>query len=185
MTCSAAGGPEAEGPPRRLFLVGPMAAGKTTLGRQLAQRLDMAFVDSDREIEARAGVDIPTIFDFEGEAGFRQREHRVLDELTQRDNIVVATGGGAILRPENRQILHERGFVVHLAIPVDEQLRRTRRDRSRPLLQRGDRRATLTKLTQERDPLYRDVAHVTIATEGRRSRQMLDRILAHLPARLR
>lgn len=172
-------------PRRRLFLVGPMAAGKTTIGRQLARRLGLAFVDSDGEIEARAGVDIATIFDFEGEAGFRIRESRVIAELTQGDDIVLATGGGAVLAEENRRLLHERGFVVYLAISVEEQLRRTRRDRSRPLLQKTDRRATLTRLAEERDPLYRSVAHVTIETEGRRSRHTLDRVLERLPAQFR
>jgi len=174
-----------DGHRRRLFLVGPMAAGKTTIGRQLARRLGLTFVDSDGEIEARAGVDIATIFDFEGEAGFRIRESRVIAELTQGDDIVLATGGGAILAEENRRLLHERGFVVYLAISVEEQLRRTRRDRSRPLLQKTDRRATLTRLAEERDPLYRSVAHVTIETEGRRSRHTLDRVLERLPAQFR
>ena len=186
MTCSesVAGCAEAQ-PARRLFLVGPMAAGKTTLGRHLAERLDMPFADSDREIEARAGVDIATIFDFEGESGFRTREHRMIAELTTRPEIVLATGGGAVLLPENRELLHSRGFVIYLAITVDEQLRRTRRDRSRPLLQSGERRATLTRLAAEREPLYRAVAHATVETAGRRSRQTLERILALLPAHFR
>lgn len=189
MTCSTGAGPGTPGPAsgrnqagRRIFLVGPMGAGKTTIGRQLARRLHLAFVDTDREIEQRAGVDIATIFDFEAEAGFRARESRILDELTRRDDIVLATGGGAVLAAENRQLLRERGFVVHLAIPIEEQLRRTRRDRSRPLLQNTDRRATLTRLAEERDPLYRSVAHVTIESEGRRSRQTVERILECLPA---
>lgn len=162
-----------------------MAAGKTTLGLQLADRLGFTFADSDREIVERAGVDIATIFDFEGEEGFRQREHRILDELTQRDDIVVATGGGAVLRADNRELLRARGVVVFLAIGVDEQLRRTRRDRSRPLLQAADRRARLNQLARERDPLYQSVAHVTVRTDGRRSRQTLERLLEALPAALR
>jgi len=170
---------------RRIVLVGPMAAGKTTLGLQLADRLGFTFADSDREIVERAGVDIATIFDFEGEDGFRQREHRILDELTQGDDIVVATGGGAVLRADNRELLRARSVVVFLAIGVDEQLRRTRRDRSRPLLQAADRRARLHQLARERDPLYRSVAHVTVQTDGRRSRQTLDRLLEALPAELR
>jgi len=170
---------------RRIFLVGPMAAGKTTLGRQLARRLGLEFVDSDREIAQRAGVDIPTIFDFEGESGFREREHRMLYALTQRDGIVVATGGGAVVRADNRKLLHERGLVVYLAISVDEQLRRTSHDRSRPLLQGDDRRATLERLAEEREPLYKETAHITLATNGRRSRQTLERLLEQLPAPIR
>lgn len=191
MTCSAtpdrdgAPGPRsAPVPPGRVFLVGPMGAGKTTIGRQLAERLDLEFLDSDREIEQRAGVDVATIFDFEGEAGFRERETRILDELTQRDRIVLATGGGAVVADHNRELLHTRGFVIHLAISVDEQLRRTRRDRSRPLLQNTDRRATLTQLARQRDALYRAVAHVTVDTGGRRSRHTLERIVEQLPAGL-
>lgn len=158
-----------------------MAAGKTTVGRQLARRLECDFVDSDREIEQRAGVDVTTIFDFEGEAGFRQRETRVLDELTNRDDIVLATGGGAVLAADNRRILAERGFVVHLAISIEEQLRRTRNDRARPLLQSRDRRATLARLAEEREPLYRETADITIETGTRRSRHTVERILARLP----
>lgn len=171
--------------PRRIFLVGPMGAGKTTIGRQLAVRLQLEFLDSDREIEQRAGVDIATIFDFEGEAGFRERETRMLEELTQRDALVLATGGGAVIADVNRTLLHARGFVVHLAISVDEQLRRTRRDRSRPLLQNTDRRATLTRLARQRDDLYRAVAHITIDTGGQRSRHTLERIVEQLPAGFR
>lgn len=189
MTCSTspgAGGAtesaSAPVPPGRVFLVGPMGAGKTTIGRQLAQRLGLEFLDSDHEIEQRAGVDIATIFDFEGEAGFRERETRILDELTQRDRIVLATGGGAVIAERNRELLHTRGFVIHLAITVDEQLRRTRRDRSRPLLQNTDQRATLTRLAGQRDALYRAVAHVTVDTGGRRSRHTLERIVEQLPA---
>lgn len=188
MTCDGAvetAAPDAAAAARRLFLVGPMAAGKTTIGRHLARRLGLAFADSDREITRRAGVDVATIFDFEGEAGFREREHRILDELTRAEAIVVATGGGAILRADNRALLRERGFVVHLAISVDEQLRRTRRDRARPLLQRGDRRATLERLAAEREPLYRAVAHVTLATDGRRSRRTAERLLEQLPTSLK
>ena len=169
--------------PRRIFLVGPMGAGKTSVGRQLAGALELDFVDADHEVERRAGVDIATIFEFDGEAGFRRRERLLIDQLTQRDGIVLATGGGAVLDPDNRRALAERGLVVYLDTSVAEQLRRTRRDRARPLLQSSDRRATLEKLYQERDPLYREVADIVVETNGRRRRSTVDRILARLADR--
>ena len=165
---------------RRVFRVGPMGAGKTTIGRQLARALGVAFVDCDHEIESRSGVDIPTIFDFEGEAGFRQRERAMIDELTLRDELVLATGGGVVLDADNRRLLAARGFVVYLATPVEEQIRRTRHDRQRPLLQGPDRRATLSRLQHERDPLYREIADVVVDTAGGRRRKTVDRILAQL-----
>ncbi len=167
-------------PTRRVFLVGPMGAGKTTTGRQLARALGLDFVDCDRELESRSGVDIPTIFDFEGEAGFRQRERSLIDELTAHDGIVLATGGGVVLDAGNRRNLATRGVVVYLATPVDEQLRRTRDDRQRPLLQATDRRATLAQLQDERDPLYREVADIIVDTAGGRRRKIIDRIQAAL-----
>ncbi|MEX1080490.1 MAG: shikimate kinase AroK [Halofilum sp. (in: g-proteobacteria)] len=165
---------------RRVFLVGPMGAGKTTTGRQLARALGLEFVDCDRELEARSGVDIPTIFDFEGEAGFRQRERALVEELTHRDGIVLATGGGVVLDADNRRDLAGRGLVIYLATPVEDQLRRTREDRQRPLLQDGDRHATLARLQDERDPLYREVADIVVDTAGGRRRKIIDRILADL-----
>ncbi|MDZ7788721.1 MAG: shikimate kinase AroK [Halofilum sp. (in: g-proteobacteria)] len=166
--------------PGRVFLVGPMGAGKSTIGRLLARRMGLDFLDSDREIEARSGVDIPTIFDFEGETGFRQRERAIIDELTERDGIVLATGGGAVLDPVNRDHLSSRGLTVYLATTVDEQLRRTRHDQRRPLLQTGDRRATLERLQRERDPLYRAAAALVIETDGRRSAATADRLLQRI-----
>jgi shikimate kinase len=160
-----------------------MGAGKSTVGRLLARRMGFDFVDSDREIEARSGVDIPTIFDFEGEAGFRQREQAMIDELTQRDGIVLATGGGAVLDPVNREHLSSRGLTVYLATTVDEQLRRTRHDQRRPLLQGVDRRATLERLLRERDPLYRAAATLVIDTDGRRSAATADRLLQRIRSR--
>lgn len=157
-----------------------MGAGKSTVGLHLARALELDFLDADREIEARSGVDIPTIFDFEGEAGFRQRERAMVDELTRRDGVVLATGGGAVLDPDNRHDLAERGFVVYLAASVEEQLRRTRHDRRRPLLQSGDRRDTLARLQRERDPLYREVADIVVETDSGRRRRTVDRILARL-----
>ena len=163
---------------QRLFLIGPMGAGKTTLGRLIAQDLGYDFVDSDRVIEARTGVTIPTIFDIEGEEGFRERESRIIDELTQRDRIVLATGGGAILRPENRRWLHERGFVVYLKVSIRQQLERTMRDRSRPLLQTPDPAATLTRLAEIRKPLYEETAHFSINTNHSRTRTLKNKIVA-------
>ena len=151
---------------RRVFLVGPMGAGETTIGRLLAQQLKLAFVDSDKEIEERTGADIPWIFDVEGEEGFRDREQQVIDELTQREGVLVATGGGAILRSENRRALSSRGFVIYLHTTVEQQVARTNRDRHRPLLQGGDPEAILRELTAIRDPLYREIADHVAETDG-------------------
>jgi len=166
-----------------VFLVGPMGAGKSTIGRQLARALGLEFVDSDREIENRSGVDIPTVFDFEGEAGFRKRERATIAELSLRSGIVLATGGGAVIDADNRRDLATRGIVIYLATSVAEQLRRTRHDRNRPLLQSGERRATLERLYRERDPLYREIADIVVETDGRRRRTTVDRILAQLSDR--
>jgi shikimate kinase len=159
-----------------------MGAGKTTVGRQLAKALGLEFVDSDQVITERTGVDIPTIFEFEGEAGFREREAAVIEELTARPDIVLATGGGVVLRPENRRHLAERGTVVYLRATVDQQLRRTRRDRNRPLLQTDDPRARLEALMREREPLYRELADITVETNERGARPTLRRVLRLLRA---
>jgi shikimate kinase len=150
--------------PENIFLVGMMGAGKTSVGRILAKRLNKEFVDSDHVIEERTGVRIPVIFEIEGEAGFRHRESQVIDELTGRQGIVLATGGGAVLAERNRDLLRSRGTVVYLRASVKDLLHRTRHDKNRPLLQTADPRARLTELFQLRDPLYREVAHVTIDT---------------------
>ena len=151
-----------------IFLVGPMGAGKTTIGRLLAKELGMEFVDSDHEIEARTGADIPWIFDVEGEAGFRVREQKVIEELTQRRGIVLSTGGGAVLNEDNRRHLQGRGRVVYLATTVNQQLERTRKDQKRPLLKNLDNpQQKLTELMAQRDPLYREIADHIVAT-GRR-----------------
>ena len=158
--------------PQNLFLVGPMGAGKSAVGRQLARFLHMDFVDSDDEIESRTGVDIPFIFEKEGEAGFRTRESKVIDELTARQGIVLATGGGVVLDPQNRSHLGARGFVVYLHTTVEQQLDRTRRGRTRPLLENGDRREILDELMRVRDPLYREIADMTVETDGRRVKEV-------------
>lgn len=149
---------------RNVVLVGPMGAGKSTIGRQLSAILNYDFYDSDHEIEARTGADIPWIFDVEGEAGFRKREAAMIDELTQLDGIVLATGGGAITREDNRKNLSSRGIVVYLKTSVDKQLERTARDRNRPLLQTEEPRKVLTQLMKVREPLYESVADIVINT---------------------
>ena len=141
-----------------LFLVGMMGAGKTTLGRQLARRLDRPFVDADHELEARLGVPIPTIFELEGEAGFRDREEALIEELAQRTNIVLATGGGAIMRERSRECLRENGTVLYLHAEPETLWRRLRSSKHRPMLHAGDPRQRLVDLYRLRDPLYREVA---------------------------
>jgi shikimate kinase len=145
-----------------IVLVGMMGAGKTTVGRDLARRLQMRFMDCDHEIEARTGVKIPTIFEIEGEEGFRSRESQTLDELTREQGVVLATGGGAVLRPANRALLRERGLVIYLDVPPQILWERTRHDRSRPLLQCDNPRARIEALYRERAPFYRDAAHLII-----------------------
>lgn len=164
----------------RVFLVGPMGAGKTTIGKHLAQHLKLGFADTDSEIEARTGADIPWIFDVEGEEGFRDREQQVVEEMTGWDDMVLATGGGVVLRPENRRVLGSRGFVVYLYATVDEQVRRTRRDRKRPLLQTGDPEQTLRELMTLRDPLYREIADHIIETDQCSPRTVAQRLVREL-----
>ena len=151
-----------------IFIVGMMGAGKTTVGRILAERLRKTFHDTDHAIEARTGVRVAMIFDVEGEAGFRKREAEVVKELTALENVVLATGGGAILDPCNRKYLSSRGCVVYLHALPKELWQRTRHDRKRPLLRTKDPRARLEELYQFRDPLYREVADVVVDT-GRQS----------------
>jgi len=160
----------------RIFLVGPMGSGKTTVGGLLARHLGLEFVDSDRVIEERAGADIPWIFDVEGEAGFRDREQRVVDELTRRDGILLATGGGVVLRAENRTALAGRGTVVYLNATLEQQQSRTSRDRNRPLLRGDDPERTLRDLMVVRDPLYREIADHVIDTEGLGARTVARRL---------
>jgi len=163
-----------------VFLIGPMGAGKSTIGRMLSQELKYEFFDSDKVIEERCGADIPWIFDKEGEVGFREREESVIDELTQQKGIVLSTGGGAVLRSENRQHLASRGTVIYLCTSVDQQLARTARDRNRPLLQTADPEAVLRKLFAERDPLYRSVADIIIETDQRNPRWVIQELKKRL-----
>ena len=162
----------------KLFLVGMMGAGKTTVGRQLAKRLGKAFCDSDREIEARTGVRVAVIFDIEGEAGFRRREAEVIEQVTALDNVVLATGGGVVLEPRNREHLKARGFVIYLHAQPGVLWQRTRSDKSRPLLQDGDPRGRLEHLYAERDPLYREVADLVIDTGRQSVGSLLAQVLA-------
>jgi len=157
-----------------------MGAGKSAVGRQLARQLHLEFVDSDEEVEMRTGVDIPFIFEKEGEAGFRKREATVIDDLSQRDGIVLATGGGAIMDPQNRNNLGARGLVVYLHTSVDQQLSRTRKGRDRPLLDSDDPRAVLETLMAAREPLYREIADLTVDTDGREVRAVVSEIIERL-----
>lgn len=163
-----------------VYLIGPMGSGKTAVGRQLARLLHLSFYDSDVEIERRTGVDIPYIFEKEGEAGFRDRESEVIDALTQLQHVVVATGGGAVLREQNRDHLASRGRVVYLKTGVAQQLERTRHGRQRPLLYTDDPEARLRELMTQRAPLYESIASITVETDGRHVRAVADDILQQL-----
>lgn len=153
-------------PASNLVLVGPMGAGKTSIGRRLAELFHLQFVDADRDIELRTGAAVGTIFECEGESGFRARERNALFDLLAHEQQLISTGGGAILDPENRRRMRERGFVVYLQVSVDGQLQRLARDRSRPLLQRDDREQVLRDLAAVRAPLYAEVADACFDTEG-------------------
>ena len=167
-------------PPDRIFLVGPMGAGKTTIGRVLARLLKKHFVDLDSEIERRCGADIPWIFDVEGESGFRDRESSVLAELCGRPDLVLATGGGAVLRPENRTLLKQHGYVVYLAVGAQELYERTRSDSSRPLLQVNNRREVIERLLNEREHLYREVADLSYTGNRRGPKYAAEEILRQM-----
>ena len=163
---------------RNIFLVGPMGAGKSTIGRQLAQQLNMDFVDSDAVIEERAGADISWIFDLEGEEGFRKREERIINELTQLQGVVLSTGGGAVMSKENRNYLSARGIVIYLETSVDKQYHRTQRDKKRPLLQGTDNpRQVLEDLAKVRNPLYEEIADITLPTDEQNAKVMVNQIV--------
>jgi shikimate kinase len=166
-----------------IYLVGMMGAGKSTVGKALARRLGRDFIDCDREIVERTGVPIVTIFEIEGEAGFRRRETTVLAELAGRRNAVIATGGGAVLAPENRRLMRENGTVVYLKAAIEHLHERTRRDAARPLLATGDRRATLAALLEARDPLYQEAAHLIVESGAPSAGTLAGRIVEALEAR--
>jgi len=151
----------------RVFLVGPMGSGKTTLGRRAAQQLGLTFYDCDEEIVARTGASVNLIFDIEGEEGFRLRERQMLEELARRDGVLIATGGGVVTVPENRTLLRESGLVIWLQTSVAQQLKRLAQDRKRPLLQAPDREERLEAMAAERNPLYGQVAHSTFRARQR------------------
>ncbi len=163
-----------------IFLIGPMGSGKSTIGKVLAKQLGLEYIDSDREIEHRTGANIPWIFDVEGEAGFRQREALVIDELTQKPNIVLATGGGSILREDNRTRLKSRGYAVYLQTSINQQFERTLKDRNRPLLQTENPRETLEKLMLEREPLYLETAEIVVKTDRYRPNTVVQEIIDRL-----
>lgn len=163
-----------------IFLVGPMGVGKTTIGRVLADLLGLEFFDSDREIEKSTGADIPWIFDVEGEGGFRIRESRMIEQLSAKENIVLATGGGAIGTAQNREWLKTRGNVVYLRAPISQQVERTSRDKNRPLLQTPNPEQKIRELMQIREPLYREVAEIIVDTQHRNPKTVSQEICRQL-----
>lgn len=167
-------------PGRNLYLVGPMGVGKTTIGRLIAHKLGKTFVDLDDEIEHRSGASIPWIFDMEGEAGFRRRESELLEEFAARKDLVLSTGGGAVLAEDNRRILKSTGCVIFLNASVEQLYQRTAKDRKRPLLQVPDRRQVIERLKQDRDPFYREVAHLVFDVGQRNSRHATEALLQKL-----
>ena len=170
-------------PAPNLVLVGPMGAGKTSIGRRLAERFGLQFVDADHHIEQRTGATIASIFEHVGEAGFRERERCALAELLAGEGQLVATGGGAVLDAQNRQRIRERGFVVYLSAGIESQLKRLQRDRTRPLLQRADREQVLRELALQREPLYREVADLVMDTDGLTAADASARLSLQLAAR--
>jgi shikimate kinase len=169
--------------PENIYLVGLMGAGKTTLGRSLAKRLGLRFVDTDKEIELRTGVSIPTIFEIEGEEGFRKRESQVIAETAAKNDAVVATGGGSVLREENRGVMRANGFVVYLNVPPQMLWERTRHDKNRPLLQVADPLSKLSRLFTVRDPLYREVADFVVDGDRMSAQGILQQLLKELAER--
>ena len=162
---------------RNIFLVGPMGAGKSTIGRHLADELHLEFFDSDHEIERKTGADIAWIFDLEGEDGFRKRELETINELTDKQGIVLATGGGSIITPAVRNRLSSRGIVVYLQTTIDKQVTRTQRDKRRPLLQNDDPEVVLRNLAESRNPLYEEVADYVVDTDDQSARSVANQII--------
>ena len=165
----------------RIFIVGPMASGKSTLGKKLAQALSIDFVDTDREIEKKAGAEISWIFEVEGEEGFRERERNVLKKSINKDDVVISTGGGIVTVKENRALMIAKGKVVYLKTPLEIQLKRTEKDKKRPLLAKGNKKQILETLKKERDPKYEEIADITIDQDGQKNRttiinEIIDRL---------
>lgn len=165
---------------RNIFLVGPMGAGKSTIGRHLADELHLEFYDSDQEIERRTGADITWIFDLEGEEGFRKREENVINDLTDKQGIVLATGGGSIMTKAVRNRLSARGIVVYLQTTIDKQVARTQRDKRRPLLQKDDPEQVLRELAEKRNPLYEEVADYVVDTDDQSARAVANQIISKI-----
>jgi shikimate kinase len=166
---------------RNIFLIGPMGAGKSTIGRELADRLHLEFFDSDQEIERRTGADIAWVFDLEGEEGFRKREEGVIEDLSEKQGIVLATGGGSVISVQVRNRLSARGIVVYLETTIDKQVARTQRDRRRPLLQTSEApRTVLENLAVERNPLYEEIADVVIKTDDQSAKVVAHKIIERL-----
>tara|TARA_R110001583_G_scaffold43107_3_gene137047 strand:+ start:2158 stop:2676 length:519 start_codon:yes stop_codon:yes gene_type:complete len=166
---------------RNIFLIGPMGAGKSTIGRELADRLHLEFFDSDQEIERRTGADIAWVFDLEGEEGFRKREEGVIEDLSEKQGIVLATGGGSVISDQVRNHLSARGIVVYLETTIDKQVARTQRDRRRPLLQTSEKpRTVLENLAVERNPLYEEIADVVIKTDDQSAKVVAHKIIERL-----
>jgi shikimate kinase len=166
---------------RNIFLVGPMGAGKSTIGRELAEKLHLDFYDSDQEIERRTGADIAWVFDLEGEEGFRKREEGVINDLTERQGIVLATGGGSVISSQIRNRLSARGIVVYLETTIDKQVARTQRDRRRPLLQTSEEpRKVLERLAIERNPLYEEIADVIVPTDDQSAKVVANKIIERI-----
>lgn len=162
---------------RNIFLIGPMGAGKSTIGRHLADELHLEFFDSDNEIEKRSGADIAWIFDLEGEDGFRDREENVINDLTDKQGIVLATGGGSVINKNVRNRLSARGIVVYLQTTIDKQVARTQRDKRRPLLQKDDPELVLRKLAEERNPMYEEAADYIVDTDEQSARAVANQII--------
>ena len=157
----------------RIFIVGPMASGKSTLGKKLAQTLGIAFVDTDKEIEKKAGAEISWIFEVEGEKGFRERERKALEESIKEDDVVISTGGGIVTVKKNRDLIATMGKVVYLKTPLELQLKRTEKDKKRPLLAKGNKKQILEALKKERDPKYEEIADITIDQNGQKNRKTI------------
>lgn len=165
---------------RNIFLIGPMGAGKSTIGRTLAKELKLEFYDSDEVIEQRTGADISWIFDVEGEEGFRKREQKIIEELTQKSNIVLATGGGVVTSPENRNALAARGTVIYLKTSLQQQYERTKRDTKRPLLQTDDLESRLEALREEREPYYEELADISFETDKLTVKAVANNIIKYI-----
>ena len=157
----------------RIFIVGPMASGKSTLGKKLAQTLNIDFIDTDKEIEKKAGAEISWIFEVEGEKGFRERERKVLKKSITKDDVVISTGGGIVTVKENRDLMTAKGKVVYLKTPLEIQLKRTEKDKKRPLLAKGNKKQILEALKKERDPKYEEIADITIDHDGQKNRKTI------------